>query len=34
MGMRGEERLKAITDAVIEVVAECGYYRMTYPGGL
>ena len=29
MGTRGEERLKAITDAATEVVAERGYYGMT-----
>ena len=29
MGARGEERLKAITDAATEVVAERGYYGMT-----
>ena len=29
MGTRGEERLKAITDASTEVVAERGYYGMT-----
>ena len=29
MGTRGEERLKAITDAATGVVAERGYYGMT-----
>ena len=29
MGTRGEERLKAITDAATEAVAERGYYGMT-----
>ena len=29
MGTRGEERLKAITDAATEVVAERGNYGMT-----